>query len=214
MGDDSETGALRRPGDRRKQLAGEVLIELEAVDIGSLETLDDGRRLVRRADDVEPAADDGGALLRLLGGEAHLAAEEIPRTAHAAAVEAVLHRRLPVVRVAQVVDRGHAVRQEKLALPVAVVHVRVDEARQDELAACVDDLGAGGRGARGRHLRNHPVPNEHLGVVHRRPAGAVDERPPADQERLGMELPSRRSGQETEREGGSHGVPAILRLLL
>ena len=142
MRDDSETGGVCRPRDCREQIAAELFVELDAIDAGVPETIHDGGRVFRPVYDLEPAANDGGdlALRRLVSGQADLAAEEIPRTAHAAAVEPLLERRLPVVGIAQVVDGRHPVRQEQLGFPVAVMDVRVDETRKDELAARVDGL--------------------------------------------------------------------------
>jgi hypothetical protein len=143
MGDDPQPGVLGRARQRGKQLTVEALIQLETVDARRLQARNDGRCIFRGMNRVEAAAVDGRALFCLLGRQADFTAEEVARPAHPSGVEAMPECGLVVIRVAQVVDGGHAVRQEELTFPVAVVHVRIDEARENELAARVDALDAG-----------------------------------------------------------------------
>jgi hypothetical protein len=117
--------------------------------------------------------------------------------------------------------RAHVARVGTAVGParLRVVHVRVDEARREEPARDVDDLGSGGdrRGRAWAHRGDHPVRHEHDGVRNRRCVvarvdGGADER-----ERLLCRARREEQGEDGEQQRGvaaGHGAIMLAATLL
>ena len=189
MRDDSQAGVPGGASYGDEQIAAELFAELETVDTGLFETLDNPVGIFRFANDAQSATRDRWQRVRrcFFRRQADLPAEEIPRPAHSPAVEPLLERRLPVVRIAEVINTRDAMGEKHFAVPLPVMNMRVDQAGKNELAASINRFNRAGcvRGSRG-DLCNHPIANENLRVLDWDAAGPVDERSSADQKRLCM----------------------------